>query len=258
MITMATRSVASKGRIGMDTFNKSSWAREEFTKNYLEKADVYIPERRKMISLVSSLFAYFFARKKDVRVLDLGCGDGVLTEDLLKQGCSILPTLIDGSESMLQKARERLRAYQYVSYRTASFHELLNGSEVLGKFDFCFSAHAVHHLEMHEKTELFNFIARHLNQGGRFINADVVLPPSEELEAWYFALWKDWMQQMMDEGGVTNETPDDVIKRYKDPASMNKPDTLDDQLAALRDAGFQEVDCYHKNGIFAVFGGKKR
>jgi tRNA (cmo5U34)-methyltransferase len=256
MVTMATPSVAFKGRGIVDTFNESTWARKDFSENYLEKADIYIPERRKMIRVVSSLHSYFFAGKKDVLVLDLGCGDGVLTEELLKQGGSILPLLIDGSESMLQKARERLRAYQHISYRKASFHELLNGPEVLGKFDFCISSHAIHHLEMHEKAELFNFIAGHLNRGGRFINADVVLPPSEELEAWYFALWKDWMQHMMDQLGIMDETPDDVIRRYKDPASLNKPDTLDVQFAALKKAGFQEVDCYHKNGIFAVFGGK--
>ena len=46
------------------------------------------------------------------------------------------------------------------------------------------------------------------------------------------------------------------MKRYKDPASMNKPDILEDQLEALRETGFRDVDCYCKNGIFAVFGGK--
>jgi tRNA (cmo5U34)-methyltransferase len=253
---MATRSVAFE-RIGIvDTFNTSGWAREDFSKNYLDKADIYIPERRKMISLVSSLVAFFCEGKKDHRMLDLGCGDGVLTEELLKLGSSMIPTLVDGSVPMLQKSKERLKAYPHISYVNASFHDLLEGKKVLGMFDFCISSHAIHHLEMHEKAALFKFVAGHLNSGGRFINADVVLPPARELEAWYFALWKDWMQHMMDQAGITNETPNDVIRRYKDPASMNKPDTLDVQLTALRDAGFQEVDCYHKNGIFAVFGGK--
>jgi len=38
---------------------------------------------------------------------------------------------------------------------------------------------------------------------------------------------------------------------------MNKPDTLSNQLTALEEAGFLDVDCYFKNGIFAVFGGKR-
>jgi hypothetical protein len=37
---------------------------------------------------------------------------------------------------------------------------------------------------------------------------------------------------------------------------MNKPDTLSNQLKSLEEAGFLDVDCYFKNGIFVVFGGK--
>ena len=57
-------------------------------------------------------------------------------------------------------------------------------------------------------------------------------------------------------GGVTD--PDALIRRYKDPSTMNRPDPLDDQINALREAGYAEADCYYKNGIFAVFGGKRR
>jgi tRNA (cmo5U34)-methyltransferase len=37
----------------------------------------------------------------------------------------------------------------------------------------------------------------------------------------------------------------------------NKPDTLNDQLNALRAAGFKDVDCYYKYGIFSMFGGRR-
>ena len=33
----------------MDTFNQSAQAEEKYSKNFLEKADIYIQERRKMI-----------------------------------------------------------------------------------------------------------------------------------------------------------------------------------------------------------------
>lgn len=242
----------------MDTFNQSAWAQEQFSTNFLEKADIYIQERRKMISDMSSLFSFYFNSNRDIQILDLGCGDGVLTEELLSKDGSIVATLIDGSPTMLQKARERLVAYPGVHFIHASFQDLLIGRVSLCHFDFCVSSFAIHHLEMTEKKNLFRYIYGHLNSRGHFVNIDVVLSPSSELEEWYFSIWKEWMKHMQDQMNVKDELPEDIINRYKDPSSMNKPDTLEDQLEALRESGFGNVDCYYKNGIFAVFGGQRK
>jgi tRNA (cmo5U34)-methyltransferase len=165
--------------------------------------------------------------------------------------------MIDGNEGMLRKAKERLKEYNSVNFIKATFQEILNGAIELGNYDFCVSSMAIHHLEMSEKASLFHCIISHLNAGGRFVNIDVVLPPSGELEEWYFAMWKDWLEHMMKRFNVKDELPEDLIRRYKDPSSMNRPDTLGNQLTALKEAGFFDVDCYFKNGIFTVFGGKK-
>ena len=241
----------------MSDFNKSAWADNEFAENYLDKADIYIVERRKMFWYVSSLFQHFFSGRKRIKLLDIGCGDGVLTEELFRADGSISATLIDGNDGMLQRAKERLKAFQDVSFLKASFQEILAGEIELGSYDLCVSSMAIHHLEMNEKGFIFKKILSHLNADGHFINIDVVLPPSEELESWYFAIWRDWLGHMMDHYNVTDEAPEDLIKRYKDPNSMNKPDTLINQLKALEEEGFLDVDCYFKNGIFVVFGGKR-
>jgi len=245
------------GRDERDSFYQSAWAQEEFSKNYLEKADSYIPERRRMIGIMSSLFDYSFHDKRETRVLDLGCGDGVLTEALVTKQNSLSATLVDGSQIMLQKARERLKLHRQLSFVQASFQDILTGRVLLENYDFCVSSMAIHHLDMKEKAALYMYISGHLNSGGCFVNIDVVLPPSEELEGWYFSHWRNWMQKVFDRINIKDEVPEDVILRYKDPASMNRPDTLEDQLGALKDAGLSEVDCYYKNGIFTVFGGKK-
>jgi tRNA (cmo5U34)-methyltransferase len=240
----------------MDTFNKSAWAQEEFSKDFLEKADIYIQERRKMISSMSSLFSFYFKKKRDIHILDLGCGDGVLTQELLGKDETIIATLVDGSLTMLQKAKERLMAYSGVHFIHGSFQDLLTGTISLQNYDFCVSSFAIHHLEMKEKNNLFRYIYEHLNAEGHFVNIDVVLSPSQGLEEWYFSIWREWMQHMQNQLNLKDESPEDIIRRYKDPSSMNKPDTLEAQLKALREIGFRDVDCYYKNGIFAVFGGK--
>jgi tRNA (cmo5U34)-methyltransferase len=211
-----------------------------------------------MFSIVSSLLSHCLQGKQNIKLLDLGCGDGILTEELLKTNNGLSVTLIDGGEGMIQKAKERLKGYQNTTFIKATFQELIDGTVNLGTYDFCVSSMAIHHLEMKEKASLFRHIASYLNPGSHFVDVDVVLPPSEELEQWYFSIWKDWLAHMMSRYNVKDEVPEDLIKRYKDPLSMNKPDTLGNQLRALELAGFMDVDCYFKNGVFVVFGGKKQ
>ncbi|MGD0886480.1 MAG: methyltransferase [Thermodesulfovibrionales bacterium] len=241
----------------MSDFNKSAWADNKFAQNYLDKADIYVVERRKMYWFVSSLVSHFRYGERDIKLLELGCGDGALTEELLKTNNRVSATLLDGGEAMVQKAKERLKGYQNTTFIQATFQDLLGGKVKLETYDFIVSSMAIHHLEMDEKASLFRLIASWLKPGGRFADIDVVLPPSEELEGWYFAIWKDWLTHMMSRNKIKDEVPEDVIRRYKDPSSMNKPETLSNQLRALESAGFVDVDCYFKNGIFVVFGGEK-
>jgi tRNA (cmo5U34)-methyltransferase len=241
----------------MSNFDGSAWADNKFAANYLDKADIYIVGRREMFRRVSSLVSHFRRGEAEIALLELGCGDGALTAELLSANPGISATLLDGGEGMIRRAEERLKNYRNATFIQASFQDLLGGKVSLGTCDFCISSMAIHHLERDEKYSLFRLIASWLKPGGHFVNVDVVRPPSEALEAWYFALWEEWLADMMDRYNVTDETPADLIRRYKDPSSANKPDTLEDQMSALQHAGFTDVDCYFKNGIFVVFGGQK-
>ena len=239
----------------MGDFESSSWADESFANNYLEKADVFIPERRRMFELLSSIYSHHTRGRKGLSVCDLGCGNGAATKRILKYDPSISATLVDASESMLEKARENMSGYNNLSFVRAGFDEILIGENDLGVHDAFISAQAIHHLTFKEKTSLFSYIYSRLNKNGLFVNIDVVLPPSEELEKLYFDIWAREMVKKADEVGLSGFDPQEIIKAYKLP--VNKPDTLDDQLDALRAAGFVNVDCFYKNGIFAVFGGQK-
>lgn len=242
----------------MSDFYKSAWADNTFAQSYLDRADIYVMERRKMFWFVSSLVSHFRHGEQDIKLLDLGCGDGALTEELLKTNIGVSATLLDGAEGMVQKAQERLGGFQDTIFIQATFQDLMGGKVKLETYDFIVSSMAIHHLEMEEKASLFRLIALWLKPGGHFVDVDIVLPPSEELEGWYVAILKDWLSSMMSQYNIKDEVPEDVIKRHKDPSRMNTLDTLGNQLRALELAGFVDVDCYFKNGVFVVFGGKKQ
>ncbi len=241
----------------MGDFRHSNWADESFADNYLEKADVFIPERNKMFELLASIYKHLNGDRKGLSVCDLGCGDGAATKALLQHDDSICATLVDASESMLDKAKVNLSQYNSPTFIRGSFENLLDGKVDTGKHNTFISAQAIHHLTLKEKSSLFGLIFSRLRSPGLFINIDVVLPPSGEIEELYFNFWSEGMRKMADIADMDEFDPLDVIKQYKSPESSNRPDTLHDQLDALRASGFTNVDCYYKNGIFAVFGGQK-
>ena len=241
----------------MTGFNKSQWAKPEFTQKYRDGADDFIVERKRLLEILKSFYKHFIANKPHSNILDLGCGDGILISELLKIDNSIEATLIDGSEDMLNKAKDRLKAFGNLHFIRASFQELLNNNTTLqGYYDFIVSSLAIHHLTMEEKTALFKIIYSHLNVDGYFLNIDVVLAPSDALEQWYLLLWKQWIDERKSFLGIVDSHYDDVIRRYKDNTD-NQPDTLAAQLNALQIIGFKDVDCFYKYGIFTMYGGKK-
>jgi SAM-dependent methyltransferase len=90
------------------------------------------------------------------RILDLGCGDGPLTLELLARGVDVVG--VDGSEEMIRAARDRgIDAY------AIDGHVLPFDTE----FDAVFSNAALHWMQ--RPDEVIAGVARALKPGGRFV-----------------------------------------------------------------------------------------
>jgi len=247
----------------MSKFEKSEWAEREHAKEFMENADIYILERKRLFTILRSFYRYFLGNnpsKRPVKVLDLGCGNAALTMELLKEDNKINATLVDGSLEMLENARENLSDYPNMNFIHKTFQELLekglqDDDGLPCDFDFVVSSLAIHHLHTEEKKSLFQYLYDHLESGGFFLNIETVKAPTDELESWYRVLWSEWIGE--------NQVKLDVKKnfeylpeQYKDNPD-NHPDKLQMQLNALESAGFSQVDCYYKYGIFSIYGGMK-
>ena len=238
----------------MSDFDNSRWSDSNFSQAYRAGADDYIPDRYRMIEITRSLYKHFFSMSRTKSILDLGCGDGLLVHKLLEIDDSIHATLVDGSSDMLEAARKRLADFDNIQFIQVGFQELLTEDPLSVTFDCILSSFAIHHLSMHDKSALFQYSYAHLNQGGMFLNIDVVLAPTDSLEQWYLSLWSDWIDTNVDDSKKSDVLP--IPKQYKDNGD-NMPDTLSAQLSALESIGFVDVDCYYKYGIFTMFGGRK-
>jgi len=241
----------------MAGFEESSWADTAFTDRFLESADLQVVERRRMFALARSFYTHFFGTSGGTRVLDLGCGDGILTFELLKAGGVSEATLVDASPEMLAKAGERLSGFRNVRFIQSTFQDLLKGNGDLPRFDLVVSSLAIHHIPFGEKRLLFGKIYSLLDPGGFFLIIDGVLPPTVTLEEWYIELWREWISEKGRELGRELNFDEFIFGHHQEKRHHDALDTLDDQLGAMRDIGFSDVDCIYKYGIFAIFCGKK-
>ena len=241
--------------VHMSEFEESKWKNKQAALEFIENADMYILERQRLFAVMKSLYKHFLAdNNQTIKVLELGCGDGRVTHELLKVDANLEGTLIDGSLEMIENAKNRLNSYPGLKFVQTTFQELVD-SDLSENFNFVVSSLAIHHLQEDEKKILFEYVYNHLNSDGFFLNIDVVRAPTKSLENWYLKLWEEWI---MENETKTNQLASfqNIPDQYKNNPD-NNPDTLENQLKLLESAGFSNVDCYYKYGIFSVYGGQK-
>jgi tRNA threonylcarbamoyl adenosine modification protein (Sua5/YciO/YrdC/YwlC family) len=153
------------------------------------------------------------------RILELGTGTGETAARLLARHPDASLVGIDKSESMLDAARDSLPPAR-VELRVGRIEDELPD----GSFDLVASALCVHHLDAGDKADLFRRVRAVLAPGGRFVLADVVVPERAS-------------------DAVTPLTP-----------GFDKPSSLAEQLAWLRDAGFDPAVRWSERDLAVLVG----
>jgi ubiquinone/menaquinone biosynthesis C-methylase UbiE len=131
-------------RSDSDAAFRQVWGAEKYEKN------------ARFVSDMTGDVVGWLAPKPGERILDLGCGDGALTEKLV-QACAIV-TGADSSEALLAAARKRGLDVHFKDGQALDY-----GPE----FDAVFSNAALHWMTRAE--DVVKGVARALKQGGRFV-----------------------------------------------------------------------------------------
>lgn len=176
------------------------------------------------------------------RVLDLGAGTGLLSEQVLSKVKPASLTLLDGSAEMLAKARQRLAGFS-PTVVVASFSQPLPA----GPFDVVMSALAIHHLDDAAKRDLFARLRRSLVPGGLFVNAEQVLGRTAEEQGLHETIHLDAARSL----GSTEAELNEGRERMK----LDRCATLSDQVRWLTEAGFADAGVYFQWFRFAVYAG---
>jgi tRNA (cmo5U34)-methyltransferase len=201
-----------------------------------------IPHYDDMISTGVELLAAL--APPDAHILDLGGGTGALSSAVLGGLPGVRVTVLDVDTDMLDEARQRLEPFA----DRAAFHE---GSflEPLPAADAVIASLALHHVhDLDAKADLYRAIHDTLPPGGALLNLDAAVTEDPRLNRLLF----DRMAARMAEHGITY---DEAHTHFASWAEEDRYFPLEVELGAMREAGFDEVECFWRRELSAVICG---
>jgi tRNA (cmo5U34)-methyltransferase len=182
---------------------------------------------------------------EEIRVLDLGCGNGVLSKLVLKKLPQALVVGFDLTPKMLESYVENLSDYN-------GRFELIQGDyrfdPIGSNYDIVLAGLTLQHLTWGQRKAFYRMICNILNTGGSFILNDIVIDENWETRNQQYDNWLKFIES-------NGEDP-----AYWFDKHMNKdyPLTLEDHFKWLEDAGFSQVKCHWRHNNFAVTSAVKK
>lgn len=182
-------------------------------------------------------------------VLDIGCGAGNYTLMLLQHLSNLDAKLLDLSQPMLERAKQRVAAATTGNVETIQ-QDVRDLELPEGCVDIILAAAVLHHLRGEEEWRaVFQKFHTWLRPGGAIWIFDLVqgtVPAIEDL------MWRRYGEYLT---ALKDEAYRDHVFAYVEKEDTQRP--LMFQLDMLREVGFGAVEVLHKNSCFAAFGAVK-
>jgi tRNA (cmo5U34)-methyltransferase len=236
-----------------DHAHGTAWQQPELVHTFLSERQQLLP----LLDVQEDVIVQLFTRSSRPlrRFLDVGAGNGAMTQLLQRVAPSAEAVLVDYSEPMLASAAELLgepgARWQAVraDLRDPSWRDALPA----GSYDAAVSGYAIHHLPVERKRQLFAEIRELLEPGAMFVNMDFVAIAGPLAGLFDEQMLANSIAIEHRHGGPRSD--EQVRRDLLDDDTDDQPDTLQQQLQWLTDAGFEQSEVHFKWAEAAVFGG---
>ncbi len=182
---------------------------------------------------------------ENARIIDLGCGTGILAAKVLERLPFAEIECSDISDKMLEVAKKRFGENKNLSFKVADFTkpDLPHNA-----YNAVVSALAIHHIENPQKQALYNNIYASLKEGAIFVNAEQILGKDQ------FEIKRN------------AQAREDLILKYMTPEEAavartrlkcDRCATILENINMLQNAGFKNCKCVFEYLDFAVICAEK-
>ena len=238
---------------------KSRWQTEALAKTYLEGVRGAIPAAALQLEMIRKIVSAWYP--KPGRVMDLGCGDGILGRMILESFPEPHVWFMDFSDTMLQAVGEQVGTNSRATILKADFSlpDWVKSVVEHAPYDLILSGFSIHHQTDQRKRELYGEVFRLLSPGGLFLNLEHVTSATPNIETLFDDFFVDHLVRFH-HGSGSKQTRAEIEETY-----YSRPDKKENILASvesqcqwLKDIGFKDVDCFFKVFELALFGGRKK
>jgi len=239
----------------------SAWKNKTLVEAFLNRNRAAIPNAADQLNVMLHLLKH---NERTVgRFVDLGAGDGILSQLILDRFHNASACLVDFSEPMIEAARcrlqkdaDRVQLIQADLHTPSWLQQLPPDSS--GKMDAVVSGYCIHHLPNPRKYELYQEVHQLLAKNGLFINIEHVASKSAWGERVNEEAFIDAMLQQ-EETLPNPRSREEVSQAHRKRADEKENILLSVEVQCewLREIGFEDVDVFFKSYELAVFAGKK-
>jgi ubiquinone/menaquinone biosynthesis C-methylase UbiE len=231
----------------------AQWQQPELARAFLDVRKTLVP----LLDIQEELLRRLFERHAHgvTRFLDVGCGDGAMSELVLSLFADAEAVLVDFSEPMLERAAGRLEdtSTRWRIIDADLSHPAWVEQLPPGGYGAAVSGLAIHHLPSERKRSLFVELYRLLEPGAMFVNMDYVSVEGPLRGLWDEQTLANAVCIERERGGSRSKA--ELERDLFDDSDEDRPDSVDDQLRWLREAGFEQAEVHFKWAEGAVFGG---
>ena len=237
---------------------EATWGDKKFIEDWATKESWQAPIRDVQVEMALRMIPQ--PMDAPIRVLDIGAGYGAMAAAVLHDRVKATAICLDASDAMLKLGAEKNPGLKdRISFVQGSLETPDWLKSVHESFDVVISSRALHHFtENQRRRYIFKEVYDLVRAGGCFINADNVRATTKSLTERYRSARDEYLDRRVRQasGGKTNL----VAAKAASPSSYHGPHNngyLEEELAWLREAGFQDVDCFWKFTTTVVYGGFK-